>query len=219
MELAAIGLFLLSSTVGYRILAGWPAGPLNPTESHNSKFGAVAAGFSKFLTFPLPKPVQATAQQPDQQPQDGACDQPYLAVAPPPQAPVDAHALIRAAAQRHNVPVAFVKSIVAAESNFDCDAVSPKGAIGPMQLMPETAQEFGIDPMDPAQNIDAGTHYLRILLDRYQRYQNGLKRTIAAYNAGPNVVDRYHGVPPFKETRDYVHRVLAYLRQFRHGRG
>jgi soluble lytic murein transglycosylase-like protein len=128
--------------------------------------------------------------------------------------PVDAHALIRGAAAKHRVPAAFVKSIVAAESNFNCDAISAKGAIGLMQLMPETAKEYGADPSIPEQNIDAGTHYLRVLMDKYHRYGNSLPRVIAAYNAGPGMVDRYHGVPPFRETRRYVVRVLRFLRFF-----
>jgi soluble lytic murein transglycosylase-like protein len=127
---------------------------------------------------------------------------------------VDTHALIRGAAEKHGVPAAFVQSIVAAESNFDCDAVSPKGAIGLMQLMPETAKEYGADPTVPEQNIDAGTHYLRVLMDRYQKHRNSLVRVIAAYNAGPAMVDRYHGIPPFRETRRYVVRVLRLLSHF-----
>jgi len=126
----------------------------------------------------------------------------------------DVHAVIRAAARRHRVPAAFVKSIVAAESNFDCNAVSPKGAIGLMQLMPETAQQFGVDPTNPEQNIEGGTHYLRILLDKYRKCRDRLKRVIAAYNAGPGAVDRYHGVPPYPETRTYVTRALEFLRQY-----
>ena len=138
--------------------------------------------------------------------------------APPSRTPlktlVDPHALIREAASRHGVPPALVKSIMAAESNFISDVVSPKGAVGLMQLMPETALEFGADPMDPKQNVDAGTHYLRYLLDRYQKRRNALTRAIAAYNAGPGMVDRYHGVPPFRETRQYVSRVLCFLHRF-----
>lgn len=123
-------------------------------------------------------------------------------------------ALIAAAAARHNVPAAFVTSIVAAESNFDCSAMSPKGAVGLMQLMPETAQQFGADPAIPAQNIDAGTRYLRWLMDRYQKGRYSIQHVIAAYNAGPAMVDRYRGVPPFRETRNYVTRVLGFLKQF-----
>ena len=112
------------------------------------------------------------------------------------------------------VSAAFVTSIMAAESNFDASAISPKGAIGLMQLMPATAQLFGADPTVPEQNVDAGTHYLRFLIDRYHKYGNWLKRVIAAYNAGPGVVDRYHGVPPYRETKTYVARVLAFLKKF-----
>ena len=128
--------------------------------------------------------------------------------------PVDTNALIRLAAEKHRVPAAFIKSIIAAESNFKCDAISPKGAIGLMQLMPRTAMQYGADPSIPEQNIDAGTRYLRVLMDKYSRHRNSLKRVIAAYNAGPGAVDRYRGVPPYRETRGYVVRVLSYLRRF-----
>ena len=136
-----------------------------------------------------------------------------------PSKPVDTDSMIRAAAQKHRVPAAFVKSIVAAESNFRCDAVSPKGAIGLMQLMPGTAMQYGADPTIPEQNIDAGTRYLRVLMDRYSKHRNSLKRVIAAYNAGPRTVDRYRGIPPFRETRGYVTRVLGYLRRFEKEQG
>ena len=131
---------------------------------------------------------------------------------------VDTHALIRGAAKKHGVPAAFVKSIVAAESNFNCAAISSKGAIGLMQLMPETAREYGADPSIPEQNVDAGTHYLRVLMDKYHRFGNSLPRVIAAYNAGPSMVDHYHGVPPFRETRRYVVRVLRFMRRFQRER-
>ena len=133
--------------------------------------------------------------------------------------PVDARALIRAAAMRHRVPAALVKSIVAAESNFDCEAVSPTGVIGLMQLMPETAHEYGADPTIPEQNVDAGTRYLNFLMHKYRRYRNPLSRVIAAYNAGPGAVDHYHGIPPFRETRGYVARVMGYMRQYLKERG
>jgi soluble lytic murein transglycosylase-like protein len=131
---------------------------------------------------------------------------------------IDTHALIRAAAQKHRVPAAFISSIVAAESNFNPNALSPKGAIGLMQLMPATAQLFGADPAVPEQNVDAGTHYLRILMDKYHKYRNSLTRVIAAYNAGPGVVDRYHGVPPYRETKTYVARVLAFMKKYQRER-
>jgi soluble lytic murein transglycosylase-like protein len=128
-------------------------------------------------------------------------------------------ALIRAAARRHHISEAFLKSIVAAESNFDTNAVSPKGAIGLMQLMPATAHEYGADPAIPEQNIEAGTRYLRGLMDKYRRSRNSLTRVIAAYNAGPGAVARYRGVPPFRETRRYVVRVRAFLLRFQNQRG
>ena len=122
--------------------------------------------------------------------------------------------LIALSAAKHNVPAAFVRSIIAAESGFNSEAVSPKGAIGLMQLMPETAKEYGADPSHPDQNVDAGTHYLRFLMDRYRSGRNPLTRVIAAYNAGPGMVDKYRGIPPFRETRGYVVRVLGFLHRF-----
>jgi len=127
----------------------------------------------------------------------------------------DIHNLIQAASVKYKVPTEFIKSIVAAESSFDPLAVSPKGAVGLMQLMPETAREYGGDPKIPAQNIEAGTRYLSFLLQRYRRSRHPLTSAIAAYNAGPGAVDRYRGIPPFRETRGYVARVLAFLHKFR----
>jgi len=132
----------------------------------------------------------------------------------PPAFPKNLHALIQAAARKHRVPAAFIKSIVAAESNFDSSALSSRGAIGLMQLMPGTAQQYGADPTIPEQNLDAGTCYLRVLMNRYRKYRNWMHCVIAAYNAGPAVVDRYRGVPPYPETRIYVARVLSFLRHF-----
>ena len=85
--------------------------------------------------------------------------------------------------------------------------------------MPGTAMEFGADPRIPEQNIDAGTRYLRVLMDKYGRHRNSLERVIAAYNAGPRTVDRYRGIPPFRETRRYVLRVLSYLQRFEKEKG
>jgi soluble lytic murein transglycosylase-like protein len=144
---------------------------------------------------------------------------PVLQLASLPPKIVDPTHAIKAAARKHNVQAALVKSIVKAESQFNANAVSQKGAIGLMQLMPETAQQFGANPLIPEQNIDAGTRYLKILLKRYSHFRNGLPRAIAAYNAGPGMVDKFHGIPPFKETRGYVTRVLSYLREFQRGRG
>jgi soluble lytic murein transglycosylase-like protein len=127
---------------------------------------------------------------------------------------VDPTPMIQAAARKHKVRPALVRSIVAAESAFNANAVSPRGAIGLMQLMPATAELYGADPLVPEQNIDAGTQYLGALIQKYGRQRNGLKKAIAAYNAGPGTVDRYRGIPPYRETRGYVTRVLSYLRQY-----
>jgi soluble lytic murein transglycosylase-like protein len=125
------------------------------------------------------------------------------------QLPVlNAQELIAAAARRHGLPPEFVASVVSAESDFRPRAASPKGAIGLMQLMPATAREYGADARDPRQNVEAGTQYLRDLLFKYQKDEHQVSRALAAYNAGPGAVDRYHGVPPYRETRAYVERVL-----------
>jgi soluble lytic murein transglycosylase-like protein len=132
----------------------------------------------------------------------------------PPLSKSQTLALIHGAAAKYHVPAALVASVVTAESNFNCSAVSPKGAIGLMQLMPETAQQFGVNPAVPGENIEAGTRYLRWLIERYHNSGNAIRRVIAAYNAGPAMVDRYRGVPPFRETRMYVTRVLRNLTKF-----
>jgi soluble lytic murein transglycosylase-like protein len=113
--------------------------------------------------------------------------------------------LIADAAQLNGVPSELVASVIAIESKFDPRAVSSKSARGLMQLMPATAARFGVsNAFDPRQNINAGTQYLKELL---QRYKGNLALALAAYNAGPDRVEQYHAVPPYAETRDYVRRV------------
>ena len=138
---------------------------------------------------------------------------PPPAVVPPPTAvpePVkDAATLVREAARRSGLPPALVESVARVESNFRPDAVSPKGALGVMQLMPATARELAADPRDMGQNIDAGARLLRELLIKYD---GNVVKALSAYNAGSGAVDRYRGMPPFAETRDYVDKVIrAYL--------
>jgi soluble lytic murein transglycosylase-like protein len=116
--------------------------------------------------------------------------------------------LVTAAALRNGLPPEFVHSVVSTESAYRTNAVSRKGAIGLMQLMPATASEYGADPTDPRQNVEAGTRYLRDLLLKYQNSDHQVSRALAAYNAGPGAVDRHHGVPPYRETLAYVGRVL-----------
>jgi soluble lytic murein transglycosylase len=132
---------------------------------------------------------------------------------PRPRAPhyVGYDGLILLTALEHGVPPGLVKAVIAAESLFDSDAVSRKGAQGLMQLMPTTASKLGVaDPFSADQNVRGGVRYLRQMLDRY----GDMQRALAAYNAGPKAVDRYHGVPPYPETRAYVQRVMTYYRDY-----
>ena len=122
--------------------------------------------------------------------------------------------VIRAMALKHRIKPAFVKSIIAAESGFNPAAKTSKGAIGLMQLMPDTAKELDADPTIPEQNVDAGAHYLSLLMARFESKRDQMKRAIAAYNAGPGAVAKFHGVPPFKETRQYVTRVMKYFKKY-----
>jgi soluble lytic murein transglycosylase-like protein len=113
--------------------------------------------------------------------------------------------LIREAADRHRVDPALVRAVVQTESNWNPAALSNKGAMGLMQLIPTTAQRFGVnDAFSPQQNVDAGVRYLKSLLDRYD---GNLDLALAAYNAGEGAVDRAHGIPAFRETRNYVQKV------------
>jgi soluble lytic murein transglycosylase-like protein len=113
--------------------------------------------------------------------------------------------IVREAAERHQMDPALVKAVISTESGWNPQAVSRKGAVGLMQLIPETAQRFGVgNPYDPAQNVEAGTTYLKTLLDRYD---GDLNKSLAAYNAGEHAVDRSGGVPAFRETRQYVQKV------------
>ncbi len=120
------------------------------------------------------------------------------------QAEACATKLADAAADKYGLPRRLVRSVMSRESDFQPGAVSPKGAIGLMQLMPATAEALGADPRDPAQNVDAGTRYLRDLLEKYD---GRLWHALAAYNAGPGAVDKYQGVPPYLETIDYVGKI------------
>jgi soluble lytic murein transglycosylase-like protein len=122
-----------------------------------------------------------------------------------------AERLVREAAERHHVDPALVRAVIETESNWNPSAVSRKGARGLMQLIPTTAQRFGVnDVLNLRQNVDAGVHYLRTLLERYN---GNLDLALAAYNAGEGAVDRAHGIPAYRETKNYVQRVQdAYFR-------
>lgn len=120
---------------------------------------------------------------------------------------------IRQAAILYQIPEELIRAIILCESNYDPRAVSPAGAIGLMQLIPETATRMQVrDPHDPREAIFGGTRYLRVLANMF----NGdLELTIAGYNAGEGAVVRYAGIPPYEETQQYVIRVLTYYRRYR----
>lgn len=144
---------------------------------------------------PAPEPERAAPPRPAPQPR---------IVEPT----ADPRALVTEAARRHGLPPEIVHAVAATESAYQPQAVSPKGALGVMQLMPQTAAQLGADPQDLRQNIEAGTRLLRDLLLKYQNTPNPVRRALAAYNAGAGAVDRYNGVPPYRETLSYVERVI-----------
>jgi len=121
--------------------------------------------------------------------------------------------IIEQATRRFKVDPSLIKAVIKAESDFDHRAVSQKGAKGLMQLMPQTSDAMEVsNPFNPEENIFGGTHYLSLLLERFKNDKN---LALAAYNAGPEVVESYGGVPPYSETRTFVKRVLDYYEKFR----
>jgi len=127
--------------------------------------------------------------------------------------PATPQELVDRVAEQHGIPAALVHAVVKAESAYRQDVISPKGAIGMMQLMPATAASLNANPYDAEQNVEAGTRYLRQLLIQYQDYPDQVKRALAAYNAGPGAVQKYNGVPPYRETQLYVHKVVENYRK------
>lgn len=118
---------------------------------------------------------------------------------------------VRSASEKYNLDWKLITAVMKVESNFNPRAVSRKGALGLMQLMPDTAKLYSVkNPYDPLQNIDAGVKHLKKLM---KRYNNKLELVLAAYNSGEKTVDRYQGIPPYTETQQYVKKVLNFYRQ------
>ena len=116
--------------------------------------------------------------------------------------------LIKDLSKQHQVDLALIKAVIRTESDFNPNATSRKGASGLMQLMPQTAARYGVsDLYSPEQNLDAGIRYLRDLMNRYD---NHLHLVLAAYNAGESAVEKYKGIPPYRETQRYVKKVMRY---------
>lgn len=121
--------------------------------------------------------------------------------------------IIRKISKKSGLRPELIKAVIRVESGFNPRAVSPKGASGLMQLMPVQTKRYKIqNPFDPKENIKAGSLYLGRLLERYN---GNLNLSLAAYNAGPSAVDQYRGIPPYRETRQYVQKVLVYYRHYR----
>jgi soluble lytic murein transglycosylase len=128
-------------------------------------------------------------------------------------ASADYDAVIRAASDRHSVDANLVRAVIKAESDFNSNARSSKGAMGLMQLMPDTARLYNVlNAYDPVDNIEGGVRHLRMLLERFR---GDLRLSLAAYNAGSGAVERFGGIPPYAETREYVQRVLRFYDSFR----
>lgn len=120
--------------------------------------------------------------------------------------------IIKKAALRHHLEIPLIKAVIKVESDFNPYAVSNKGAMGLMQIMPENFDLLDItDPFNPEENIMGGARYLRMMLDRFKGHTS---QSLAAYNAGPTSVDKHNGIPPFAETKTYVNRVWRYYHLF-----
>jgi soluble lytic murein transglycosylase-like protein len=197
------------------VLAFWLAGTtvaLADIYGYTDESGAVHLSDSPLderFELLLASPVEIT------QPNPGLADSAPKAIAPivTAQAGLPYHEIIRTAAESNHLDSALLHAVILAESNYNVNAISPKGATGIMQLMPQTARRFGVTNIfDPKQNIDAGAQYLGYLL---KMFGNDMRLAVAAYNAGEGSILQHNGkIPPYRETNEYVRKVLATYKRF-----
>jgi len=223
LDVCALKLFLILLPAGVALAGEYAtlaSGSRLHVDRHEIEGGKVrlynASGFIEMeatvvRSFEPDEPLAAPAGQPASAPAPSPAAAPLKLPVPAAQASASPQELADAAADKYGLPRRLVRSVMGAESGFERKAISPKGAIGLMQLMPETARDLGVDPHDPAQNVDGGTRYLRDLL---LHYDFRLWHALAAYNAGPGAVNKSKdGIPPYHETIRYVNRIDQAFRQ------
>jgi soluble lytic murein transglycosylase-like protein len=195
----------LSATAGeYAVLAN---GQRIHAESHETD-GNLIRLLTKTGSIEFPATQIAAFEREEYVPPPPAPPPPPAAPAEPSDRALTAQEIITRAAVKAGIPPEILHSVAKAESGYHTNAISPKGAIGLMQLMPKTAAALNADPYDPKQNAEAGAEYLAQLLEKYKNDPHQVSKAVAAYNAGPGAVDRYKGVPPYRETVKYVNRVI-----------
>jgi soluble lytic murein transglycosylase-like protein len=172
--------------------------------------GGLAGGSAAQVLDIAPDGAVTTVSGPSLYLDPNAAPQPINPKSAPASEPSSANLVqqVDAAAARHGLSPKVVEAVAWRESRFDPQAVSPKGAVGVMQLMPSTAKALGVDPADPAANVEGGAAYLAQML---RTFNGDLRLALAAYNAGPEAVRQYAGIPPFPETKAFVDAILNRL--------
>ena len=207
MKALVIVLFAITSASAgeYAVLAN---GQRIHADSHQAD-GNLIRLVTKTGSIEMPANLVTAFEQEEYIPPPPAPPEPPATLATAPPQPLTPRELITRAAEKAGLPPEIVHSIAKAESAYQTNAVSPKGAIGLMQLMPKTAAQLNANPYDPQQNAEAGAEYLAQLLEKYKDDDHQVSKAVAAYNAGPGAVDKYHGIPPYRETVQYVNRVIS----------
>jgi hypothetical protein len=157
--------------------------------------------------------VEEHVPEPPKPQSDPSASQQPVQTVPPPAPDLDPQQLVSRAADSQGLPASLLHLVARAESGYNPKAISPKGAIGIMQLMPATAASLNADPHNPEENVEAGARFLRELLLQYKDHPDQLRLALAAYNAGPGAVKRYNGVPPYRETQLYVEKIVEAYRK------